>query len=66
MVHAKIFCREKNSAFSTIVDSRRIVPTHAAGRRSQQLVSCYLFLLFRKSNYLQNLTTVGIELKDKR
>ena len=31
------FYRDSNSAFSSLVDSRRIVPTHAA-RRSQRLI----------------------------
>ena len=35
--HMPKFCRENSSAFSSLIDSRRIVPTHAA-RRSQQFV----------------------------
>ena len=40
-----IFYREKNSALSSLVDSRRIVPTHA--RHSQQLI---LFFIFANNN----------------
>ena len=41
------FYREKTSAFSSLVDSRRILPTHAAmSRRSQQVrLACYLSTL---------------------
>ena len=44
-VRAFISYREKNSAFPSLVDSRRIVRTHA-GRRFQQLI---FFLHFRSS-----------------
>ena len=56
------FYREKNSAFSSLVGSRRIVPTHAAGR-SRQLI---LFVFWHFYKQSQNLTTMGIELKDQR
>ena len=55
------FYGEKNSVSSPLVDSRRIVPTHAA-RRIQQLVDIFLAFLQIKSN----LTTVRMELKDQR
>ena len=32
------FCREKSTALSSLVDSRRIVLTHATMKRSRQLV----------------------------
>ena len=38
-----IFYREKISALSSLVDSRRIVPTHAINRRSQQFILLYIF-----------------------
>ena len=63
-VRAFIFSVIINSAFSSLVISRGIVPTHAA-RRSQQLI--LYFLLFAFLQILKsNLTTVGIELKDQR
>ena len=38
------FNREKNSAFSSLVDSHRIVPTHAAiNRRCQQVILFFYF-----------------------
>ena len=58
-----IFYRQKNWAFSSLVDSRRIARIHAA-RRSQQLIFFSSFLHFCK--YIQNLTTVGIPFKDQR
>ena len=42
-----LLSREKKSASSSLADSRRTVPTHAA-RRSQQLI---LFLFFLQINY---------------
>ena len=48
------FYREKKSALSSLVDSRRIVPTHA--RRSQQLVHLYF------CNEIHNLTTAWFAL----
>ena len=54
-VRALNFYRKNNSAFSSLVDSRRIVPTHAA-KRSQQLIHLLHFC-----KYSQNLATVGIE-----
>ena len=41
--------REKNSAFSSLVDSRRFVPTHAA-RRFQQLVDIFFSILYSSVN----------------
>ena len=60
LLHTSNFHRE-NPAFSSLLDSRRIVPTHAA-RRSQQSVDPFFALLQIKSN----LTTVGTEFKDQR
>ena len=37
------FCREKNSTFSSLVDSHRMVPTHTA-TRSQHLIFFFRFL----------------------
>ena len=54
------FIARKSRHFFCLVDSRRLVRTHAA-RRSQQLI---LFSHFCK--HIQNLTAVGIELKDQR
>ena len=54
------FLSREDSAFSSLVRSRRIVLTHAA-RCSQQLVVLFLAFLQIKSNP----TTVGIELKDQ-
>ena len=52
---------DNNSAFSSLVDSRRIVSTDAAKRPSavDSFFACF-------SKYNQNLTTVGIEVKDQR
>ena len=51
-----------NSALSSVVGSRRIAATHAA-KRSQQLVDpSFLHVC----EYIQNITTVGMELKDQR
>ena len=46
-VHAFIFYRGKNSKFPSLVDSRRIVRTHAA-RRSQQLILLFPCLFANK------------------
>ena len=54
------FYREKKTAFSSLVDSRRIVPTHAT-RCSQQLIPFFAFWQIKS-----NLIVVGIELKDKQ
>ena len=56
-VHTLHFYRDKISALSSLVDSRRIVLTHA--RRSQQLI---LFSLLQKKS---NLATAGFELTDQ-
>ena len=56
-VRALHFDREKMSALSSLVGSRRIVLTHA--RSSQQLI----FFLFLQT--IQNLTTAGFELTDQ-
>ena len=56
-VRALLFHREKISAISSLVDSGRIVLTHA--RRSQQLI---FFLFLQKK---QNLATAGFELTDQ-
>ena len=40
-----LFHREKKSAFSSLVDSLRIVPTPAA-RRSQKLIPLFVFCIF--------------------
>ena len=42
------FYREKISALSSLVDSRRIVLTHAINRRSQQLLILFFLFFFRK------------------
>ena len=54
-VRAFILYREKNSAFSSLVDSRRIVRTHAA-RRSQQ-VTLFFSLFLHFCRQVRNLTT---------
>ena len=62
---AFIFYRKNKSAFSSLVDSRRIVPTHAAGRSQQQLIPFSSFEILQiivKSHIL----LVGIELKNKQ
>ena len=56
------FHREENPASSSLVDSRRIFPTHAA-RRSQQLIPFY-FRIF--ANIWSNLIVVGVELRDNQ
>ena len=56
-VRALHFYREKISALSSLVDSRRIVLTHA--RRSQQLILLYFCI------QIQNLATPGFELTDQ-
>ena len=56
-VRAFHFYREKISALSSLVDSRRIVLTHV--RRSQQLILFY----FCKSS--RNFATAGFELTDQ-
>ena len=58
-VRAFRFCRETTSVLPSLVDSRRIAPTHAW--RSQQLIlfGCY-FCKYSKPH----LTTVGFELRD--
>ena len=53
------FYREKISAPSSLVDSRRIVLTHAM--RSQQSVDPFSFFCEES----QNLTTAGFELTDQ-
>ena len=40
-VRALHFYREETSALSCLLDLRRIVPTHAVNRRSQQVVLFY-------------------------
>ena len=50
------FYREKNSALSSLVDSRRIVPTHAA-RRFQQLVNPFFSHFFLQIIKPTKLTT---------
>ena len=56
-VRALHFYREKISALSSLVDSRRIMLTHA--RRSQQLILLHL------CQQNQNLATTGFELTDQ-
>ena len=45
-VRALHFYREKISALSSLVDSRRIVPTHAINRLSQQLILFFMYWYF--------------------
>ena len=47
-VRALHFYREKISALSSLVDSRRIVLTHAINRRSQQLILIYSYIFANK------------------
>ena len=54
------FFREKISSLSSLVDSRRIVLTHATGRRSQQLIFSF------KRKKIQNPATAGFELTDQQ
>ena len=56
------FYREKKPAFFPLVDSRRVVPIHAA-RRSQQSIPFFFFAFLQIKS---NLIVVGIELKDKQ
>ena len=61
MLYVPSFYDENNQIFQhflPLVDSRRIAPTHAAARCSQQPI--LFFCLFK---YVQNLTTWGIQLK---
>ena len=58
------FCREKNSTFSSLVDSRGVVLTHRCWALWSAPVVPFFFV--RLCKYSQNLTTVGIELKDQR
>ena len=53
-VHALHFCREKTSALSSLVDSRRIARALAINRRSQQLLRSWsiLFYFWKKNKIL--------------
>ena len=61
-VHALILIARRRQPLSSLVDSHRIAPTHAA-RRSQQLTS---FCFFYFCNQTQSPIHAGLELKDQR
>ena len=56
-VRALHFYREKISALSSLVNSRRIVPSHA--RRSQQLILFILFLQVQSKSHHGGIRTHG-------
>ena len=59
-VRALHFYREKTSAISSLVGSRRIVPTHTT---LGALSSCSFLFIF--ASKFKNLTTAGFELQDQ-